>query len=101
MNADAKAAPIPTGLWRARTCAPAWVRTAGFRLDHEYEDYGSDFAIVMPENPEQMTAYRLEFLSRMAESAGLRLEGLSIPGLWSGSFERWVGAQDLIVLVKN
>ncbi len=71
-----------------------------FDFDHEYEDYGSNFAVVVPDNPEQMTAYRLEFLRRMAESAGLRLEGAPIPGLWSGSSERWVGAQDLIILVK-
>ena len=86
--------------------APGRARPHGFArpdfdFDHEHEEYGSDFAVVVPDNPEQMTAYRLEFLSRMAESAGLRLEGLPIPGLWSGSYERWVGAQDLIVLVKE
>ena len=72
-----------------------------FNCDHEFEDYGSDFAVVVPANPEQMTAYRMDFLRRIAESSGLRLEGVPIPGLWSGSFERWVGAQDLMILVKD
>jgi len=29
-----------------------------FNFDHSFGDYGDDFAIVVPSNPEQMTAFR-------------------------------------------
>ena len=54
----------------------------------------------MPENPEQMTAYRLSMIERFASQAGLELERAPIPGLWSGQFANWVSAQDLVVLRK-
>jgi hypothetical protein len=56
---------------------------------------------VVPENPEQMTAYRLSLLSRFAEEAGLDFAQPPVPGLWSGITVTWVGAQDLLVLLKR
>jgi len=71
-----------------------------FDFDHQYGNYGTDFATVVPENPEQMTAYRLDMIKRLAADAGLELAQAPVPGLWSGSFDHWVCAQDLIVLQK-
>jgi hypothetical protein len=58
------------------------------------------FAIVVPDNPEQMTAYRFKLLERFAADAGLSLAQAPVPGLWSGATDTWVGAQDLLVLEK-
>jgi SAM-dependent methyltransferase len=71
-----------------------------FNFDHQYGDYGDEFATVVPENPEQMTAYRLSLIERFASQAGLELERAPVPGLWSGQFPNWVCAQDLVVLRK-
>lgn len=70
-----------------------------FNFDYSYQDYGQEFAIAFPDNPEQMTAFRLSLISRNAEIAGLHVQP-PIPGLWSGTAETWAGAQDLIVLTK-
>jgi SAM-dependent methyltransferase len=69
-----------------------------FNFDHQYNNYGDDFAIVKPENPEYMTAYSLNLIKHYATQAGLELAQAPIPGLWSGSTSTWVGAQDLVVL---
>jgi len=69
-----------------------------FNFDHSYGDYGSDFATVVPENPEQMTAYSLGMIERFAHEAGLELDQPPVPGLWSGSSQTWAGAQDVVVL---
>jgi SAM-dependent methyltransferase len=71
-----------------------------FNFDHQYGDYGDEFATVVPENPEQMTAYRLSMIERFANHAGLKLERAPVPGLWSGQFSNWITAQDLVVLRK-
>ena len=71
-----------------------------FNFDHPYGDYGDDFATVVPENPEQMTAYSLRLIERFADQAGLELDQPPVPGLWSGSSQTWAGAQDLVVLRK-
>jgi hypothetical protein len=71
-----------------------------FNFDHPYGTYGDMFAIVVPENPEQMTAYRFELLERFAAEAGLSFVQAPLPGLWSGTTASWVGAQDLLVLGK-
>lgn len=71
-----------------------------FNFDHPYGAYGDSFAIVVPDNPEQMTAYRFELLERFAFDASLSLAHAPVPGMWSGSTATWVGAQDLLVLVK-
>jgi SAM-dependent methyltransferase len=71
-----------------------------FDFDHRYGDYGDDFAIVVPDNPEQMTAYRLRMLEGFAAQAGLEFANAPVPGLWSGSSRTWVCAQDLIILRK-
>jgi SAM-dependent methyltransferase len=72
-----------------------------FNFDNSYANYGEEFATVAPENSEQMTAYRQSLLSRFAEEAGLRFAQAPVPGLWSGSTATWVGAQDLLVLLKS
>jgi SAM-dependent methyltransferase len=69
-----------------------------FRFDHAYGGWGDEFRTVVPENPEQMTAYRRSLLERLARQAGLRFAAPVVPGLWSGAAERWVGAQDLLAL---
>jgi SAM-dependent methyltransferase len=85
---------------------PAQPRPLGFarpafNFDHTYGSYGNDFAIVVPDNPEQMTAYRLGLIERLAAQAQLKLAQAPVPGLWSGTTATWVGAQDLLVLVKS
>ena len=71
-----------------------------FNFDHPYSSYGDDFAIVEPDNPEQMTAYSLDLIKRLATQAGLELAQPPVPGLWSGTQSTWVGAQDLVILRK-
>jgi SAM-dependent methyltransferase len=72
-----------------------------FNFDNHYANYGEEFATVVPENPEQMTAYRNSLLSRFAEQADLHFARPALPGLWSGSTPTWIGAQDLLVLEKR
>lgn len=72
-----------------------------FNLDHQFDDYGREFAVAQPENPEDMTGFRLSLIERLAASAGLRLERAPLPGLWSGSFDHWYGAQDMVIFVKG
>ena len=72
-----------------------------FTFAHSWANYGSEFALVAPENPELMTAYSSSLIRKMAERAGLVLARDPIPGLWSGTQDQFVGAQDLIVLRKT
>lgn len=78
---------------------PAFARP-DFDFDHRLPGHGDDFAVAFPGDPERMTAYRLALLRRFAAEAGLALAGDPVPGLWSGSAEAAVGAQDLVVLAK-
>jgi len=79
---------------------PAGFERDDFNFDHSYGDYGDHFAIVDPDNPERMTAYRLPLIEALAAKAGLALVQASVPGLWSGSISAWVSAHDLIILEK-
>jgi SAM-dependent methyltransferase len=72
-----------------------------FNVDHPYGDRSDDFAVSNPENPEDISAYRLGFVERVAAQAGLRLAQPPLPGLWSGSSPTWVGVQDVVVLIKS
>jgi SAM-dependent methyltransferase len=72
---------------------------ASFNFDHRYADYGNDFATVVPDNLEQMTAYSVRLIEKFAARVGLELDP-PLPGLWSGSAPTWVGAQDIVVLRK-
>jgi SAM-dependent methyltransferase len=71
-----------------------------FDFDHPYDDFGDDFRTVVPSNPEQMTAYRLCLVERLATAAGLEVEA-AVPGLWSGTHAVWHGSQDLVVLRRH
>lgn len=73
---------------------------ADFNFDHAYGDYGDSFRVVVPDNPEQMTAYRLESLQQFAAQAGLAVSHV-LPGLWSGASKSWIGAQDVLVLKRD
>jgi SAM-dependent methyltransferase len=70
-----------------------------FDFDHHLPKWGADFAYVVPGNLEQMTAYSARLLQRFAGTAGLEYTDL-VPGMWSGSTDRWVGMQDLVVLTR-
>jgi len=72
-----------------------------FDFAHSLANYGSEFALVAPDNPELMTAYSSSLIRAMARQAGLALASDPIPGLWSGTQDQAVGAQDLFVLRKN
>jgi SAM-dependent methyltransferase len=85
--------------FRRESPRPHGFAKPAFDFAHEYLHHGDEFATVVPENPEQMTAYRLALVQRMASDAGLALSE-TIPGLWSGTVERGVAAQDLVVLTK-
>lgn len=74
---------------------------AAFNFDHAIApEHGADFAVGVPANPEEMTAYRLRLVEAFARQAGLELERPPLPGLWSGSSNTWVGAQDVVILRK-
>lgn len=72
-----------------------------FDFDHAYGEFGDRFAISNPRNPEEMTAYRLDFLREMAADADLELLEEPLPGLWSAANPTWVGAQDVLVLGRQ
>ena len=72
----------------------------GFSFDHRLPGHDSDFAIGVLENPEEMCAYRLSLVERLAAEAGLKLARPALPGMWSGAFDSWVGSQDVIVLER-
>ncbi|MCF1708658.1 class I SAM-dependent methyltransferase [Tabrizicola sp. J26] len=71
-----------------------------FNFDHSHGPYGSDYAIVDPFDVERMTAFSSALVYRMAEEAGLKVAMEPVPGLWSGSHDAPVGAQDIVVLEK-
>jgi hypothetical protein len=71
-----------------------------FDFAHAWPGYGSEFALVEPHNPENMTAYASSLIRTMAGNAGLAMVGDPIPGLWSGTRDHWVGSQDLVILCK-
>lgn len=73
---------------------------AAFNFDHTFGAYGDSFAIVVPSNPEQMTAFRLRLLQRFVSGAELSFVQPPVPGFWSGATATWVGMQDLLVLQK-
>jgi SAM-dependent methyltransferase len=77
---------------------PLGFARSGFSFDHQLPGHDSDFAIGVPENPEEMCAYRLSLVERLAAEAGLQLARPALPGMWSGAFDSWVGSQDVIVL---
>ena len=84
---------------------PGQVRPLGFarpifNFDHSFGDYGAEFAVVRPDNPEFMTAYSQRLIERIAVESGLEPLQPPVPGLWSGSFDNWICSQDLIVLRK-
>jgi hypothetical protein len=80
---------------------PHMFARADFEFAHRHKDYGDQFAISHPENPELMTAYSISLIQTLASAAGLRISGPVLPGLWSGGIDNWIGVQDLVVLEKN
>ena len=80
---------------------PLGFARSGFSFDHQLAGHDSDFAIGVPENPEEMCAYRLSLVERLAAEAGLQLARPALPGMWSGAFDSWVGSQDIIVLQRG
>jgi SAM-dependent methyltransferase len=72
-----------------------------FNFDHPYGGFGRDFAIADVENPERMTAFSTDLVRRMAADAGLSLVTDPVPGLWSGTHDAPVGAQDVVVLQRG
>ena len=78
---------------------PTGFHKPDFDLVHPYPAGNAGCAVAFPRDPERMTGYRLEYLEQFAAAAGLRLSGAPLPGYWSGA-NRYIGAQDLVVLVK-
>ena len=72
-----------------------------FNLDHYLDKYGRDFSTAQPDNPEDMTGFRLSWLEGKGRDAGLIIAHPILPGSWSGSHDSWVGAQDIIVFEKR
>jgi SAM-dependent methyltransferase len=84
--------------YRPREQRPIGFNNAAFDLEHPWGE-NDGFAVADPDNPERMTGYRLSYLRELAEGAGLRIPSPPLPGYWSGA-PRYIGAQDLVVLVK-
>lgn len=87
--------------YRRGQTRPSGFARPDFNFDYSYGSYGDDFAVVVPQNPEQMTAYRMSLIECFAKEANLSLLHAPVPGLWSGTTTTWVGAQDLLVLAKG
>jgi len=51
-----------------------------FDFDHSYGEFGDRFATSNPGNPEEMTAYRFDFLRAMADDTDLELLREPLPG---------------------
>jgi SAM-dependent methyltransferase len=83
--------------YRKGATRPSVFARPAFDFDHHDAEWGDEFAFVVPENPEQMTAFSRALLDRFADECGLAVEEVA-PGMWSGASERWVGSQDLLVL---
>ena len=71
-----------------------------FNIDHSYGDFGDDFAVSDPKDPEAISAHKISAVERFANEAGLSFSQPPIPGLWTGTVENWIGSQDLVVLTK-
>lgn len=72
-----------------------------FNVDHAYGNYPKrDFAIAIPNDPDNLTAYGVAFVQELAGRGGLVLARPPLPGVWSGSARNWIGAQDLVVLAR-
>jgi SAM-dependent methyltransferase len=68
-----------------------------FEFQHHLNlEFGEQFAVGNPDNPEEMVAYDSRLLTVFAEEAGLKVDQV-LPGVWSGSEGPWISAQDLIV----
>lgn len=85
--------------YQESTLRPIGFNKQDFDLVHPYPPGTGGCAVAFPEDPERMTGYRLSYLRELAESAGLRLPSPPLPGYWSGAL-KYIGAQDLVVLVK-
>jgi SAM-dependent methyltransferase len=85
-------------LYRPGEPRPRGFTREAFAFDDGYAGEAG-FAVGNPANVEEMTAYSLDRLTAMAERAGLRVQQV-VPGVWSGTEEHGVGAQDLIVLER-
>lgn len=72
---------------------------AGFNFDHQFENFGEAFAISNPVNPEEMTAYKMNFINELAKDAGLVIAD-SLTGFWSGTTDNWISSQDLLIFEK-
>lgn len=71
-----------------------------FNVDHTYSDYGDDFAVSKPQDPEAICAYSRSAIERFANEAGLVLDQEPVQGLWTGTTSNWIGTQDLVILTK-
>ena len=86
--------------YRPGAARPLGFARPDFNLDHHLEEFGDGFALAFPDDPERMTGYSLTLIRSFADAAGLEIEGDPLPGLWSGSFEAPIAAQDLVILRK-
>ncbi len=87
--------------YRAGEPRPLGFSRPDFNFDYYYKNYGNAFAMTDPDNPERMTAYRLHLIESFAEQADLEAIGSPLPGMWSGSTQNWIGAQEVIVFGKR
>jgi hypothetical protein len=72
-----------------------------FNLDYHLDNFKDDFALSDPGDPKKLTAYSIGLIESLAEQAGLKSVESHLPGLWSVSSDRWVGAQDFIIFKKD
>lgn len=71
-----------------------------FNVDYTYEDYGEDFRVSKPNDPEAISAYSKRAIEQFAGDAGLTLVQY-VPGMWSGTADKWISTQDLVILEKR
>jgi SAM-dependent methyltransferase len=87
--------------YRPKQARPLGFARPIFNFDYSYGQYGNEFALVSPDNPEYMTAYRLSLIEQFADKAGLEIQQSPLPGFWSGTHSNWVGLQDLVIFQKR
>lgn len=85
--------------YRPDAVRPAKYSAADFAFDHEIT--GVRAARTSDRHcPEHMLAYELRYLEDIAMQRGLEVQQPVLPGAWSGSTDRWLTGQDLLVFER-
>jgi SAM-dependent methyltransferase len=78
---------------------PMGFASPDFAFEHAHRD-DPRVRISRPEDPEYMTAYRMDLLQEIVNQSGLEFASDPLIGRWSGVSDTWIGSQDVLLLRK-